>query len=202
MPLWCLNRLSVRAITKKAQLQLDDFKNKSVDANGIFLLSPTYPIPSEDLNIQPGTQMNNGLAIIKARNGDNDLLVEILTYSWVVNSGITTVLALEDHLINTNSADLELGRKAFDNLKKYDATDCYAWCENHWGCKYETDMSTIITDQQKEFIVQVITPWGYPLFWLRKVSKDYKELKFTLLWEINDGVNHGRFKIQNGKQKP
>jgi len=124
MPAWCANILMVKGNSLKAQNQLKDFVDKSKSEDGTFFLNPTYPVPSLELNVQPGSSMDNGLAIIMARNGNDELLKLFLDYTWVKNAKLKSLTEIEEYLIKSKSADLDLGLKAFNNLNKYGATDC------------------------------------------------------------------------------
>jgi len=200
MPAWCANTLSANGKSNKSQLQLKGFVEKSVSENGAFSLSPTYPIPSSELYIQPGSMMNNGLAIIIYRSGNQEMLKQYLNYEWVINAKLKSLSEIEEYLIKSKSADLDLGLKAFNNLNKYGATDCYDWCEKNWGCKYDIDISDVILNEPNKFQVGFFTPWNPPLGWLTKISKNYPSIAFKYEWEIA-GVEYGKMSLFNGKIK-
>jgi len=198
MPYWCGNTLSVKGNSKIAQLQLKGFVEKSKSGNGDFSLNPTFPLPSSELDIQLGSGMDNGLAIIKFRNGDDKLLKPYLDYEWVKKAKLRSLEEIEESLIKSKHADLKLGLKAFNNLKKYGVTDYSHWCEKNWGCNSDTWDSSIKIDKTNSFEVFFFTPWGPPLSWLNKVSIDYPDLRLNLKWAVSD-TKCGTISTFNGK---
>lgn len=190
-----LNVLTIVASTDEAKKQLKDFTQKSKSTNKPFSLKPTFPIP-KCFRPQRNSLLENGLAIIQARNGDDRKLNEMLGQDQFRGKGISTIQDLETYLISNNQADLKAAQELYDYINKHNIADQQDWCRTSWGVKWDAFQSKIISDDPERFQVEFMAPWGAPDAWLKKVSQDYPDLYFydTFYYAGEEGMIEG----QNG----
>lgn len=176
----CYNILIAKTSTEEGKVQLKAFVEKSKTSKSVFTLNGTYPMPQE-LNVETS---DYGFEIIRWQKGEPQSLNRILSYDWCKELGITTIEALVKHLVSCGHADLTLGQVQYDNLVKYGAKNWYEWRIRHWGCKWDTFEVKILNHSHNLFKVEFSTANGTPNRWLQKVSKDYPELEFTIIYDF------------------
>ena len=93
---------------------------------------------------------------------------------------------------------LELGKKYYDNLKKYGAPTWYEWCCDNWGTKWNAYDCSHAENNTLYFE----TAWsGVPAI-VKRLSEKYPEVKIDYSWADEDiGRNVGRVIVQAGSIK-
>lgn len=64
-------------------------------------------------------------------------------------------------------------------IEKYEADNWYDWQCKNWGCKWDAQESDFYKDGD-DWIVTFQTPWGPPIEFMRKLSKQFNKMTFTL----------------------
>ena len=177
------NKLTISASTEIGKKQLKDFVRRSKTSNNVFCLNGTYPLPQE-LNVESSSLLDYGLEVIRWQKGEPHSLERVLDYPWCQELGIASIDDLTEHLVSSGYANLKLGQIAYDNLIKYGAKDWYTWRIINWGCKSDCSDAKILNSSDIFFEVDFSTVNGVPRAWLEKVSKDYPELEFTIIYDF------------------
>lgn len=173
-----------------------DEVEQDIDFNKII------PMP-KSLKITAGTSTDNGKAIILYKEyGITKNLDEMMDYFWV-KEGIN-----KDNPKNKyewlcdalkDSADLEEGRIAIENEKKYGYESWYGWACDNWGTKWNA-YSSIVGDNS----IQFQTAWSCPFPIISKLAKLFPDVTITVKFADEDcGSNCGEFDIfyENGELK-
>ena len=201
MPNHVTNKLKFKG-TKEDILELrnairPDVKEDQSDDDGGALIDFNKIIPMpEDLHMESSSNVDNGMAILIFREtGASEELRSMLSWPWVKAEGISNIKALAEYLLKENRANLILGQKALDNIKKYGHKDWYSWSTAKWGTKWnaysqvEIDESEIVFD----------TAWSTPFPVIQKLSKMFPKVKILLSYADEDfGHNCGEITLQKG----
>jgi hypothetical protein len=199
MPNWVKNSISFEGSDEKIKEMLNSIQ--SVDKNGEISyidFEKIIPMP-ESLKIDSGSSTDNGIALVKYLVGDDSLLKEMLSYSWVKNANITTTKQLfENFQSNENFNSLiDAGKKAIYNLENFGYTGWYSWSCDNWGTKWNASSSYLHDNNILEFE----TAWSNPYPVLLELSSKFPDIKFTVEYADEDiGSNCGRYVLQGGNQ--
>ena len=55
-----------------------------------------------------------------------------------------------------------------------------SWCIKHWGCKWDASNPKLIRESKRRLYYIFYTPWNPPYEWLKRVSKQYPRLHFSV----------------------
>jgi len=84
-------------------------------------------------------------------------------------------------------------------IKKYGSSDWYMWRISNWGTKWDASGSVITVNDDQNLILCFDTAWGPPVAWLDKISAQFPELSFHLIYE-EPGVSFcGFVDYENGE---
>lgn len=76
---------------------------------------------------------------------------------------------------------LEVTKKPYIKLEYNFMEDpVIPWCIKHWGCKWDAYGSKLLRESRRRLFYIFYTPWNPPYAWLKRVSKKYPRLHFTL----------------------
>jgi len=169
---------------------------KSVDAEGETRhidFNKILPMP-ESLNITSGSTTENGIAILRYREGDDRKIREIMGYAW--GSKFDDPEAMIIHMIDKGLANLDEAQKALDNERLYGCRDWYGWSTSNWGTKWNA-YSTNDTDVDE---VSFETAWSNPYPVIVALSVKYPDAVFHMRYADEDfGHNVGEYSLQNGE---
>ena len=164
----------------------EDGETRHIDFNKIL------PMP-ESLMITSGSTTENGIAILKYRDGDDRKIREIMGYAW--GKEFATPEDLIEHMIVKGSANLEEAQKALDNERLYGCRDWYGWATSNWGTKWNA-YSTNDTDVDE---VTFETAWSNPYPVIVALSAKYPEAVFHMRFADEDfGHNVGEYSLKSG----
>ena len=169
---------------------------KSVDVEGETRhidFNKILPMP-ESLNITSGSTTENGIAILRYREGDDRKIREIMGYAW--GSKFDDPEAMIIHMIDKGLANLDEAQKALDNERLYGCRDWYGWSTSNWGTKWNA-YSTNDTDVDE---VSFETAWSNPYPVIVALSVKYPDAVFHMRYADEDfGHNVGEYSLQNGE---
>jgi len=169
---------------------------KSVDEEGETRhidFNKILPMP-ESLNITSGSTTENGIAILRYREGDDRKIREIMGYAW--GQKFSTPDEMIEYMLEKGSANLVEAQKALDNERLYGVRDWYGWSTANWGTKWNA-YSTNDTDADE---VSFETAWSNPFPVIVALSVKYPEAVFHMRYADEDfGHNVGEYSLQNGE---
>jgi hypothetical protein len=147
----------------------------------------------ESLNITCGSTTDNGIAILKYRDGDPTEINRIMGYAW--GKGFNSPDDLINHLIEKGSANLEDAQKALDNEKLYGHRDWYSWSRDAWGTKWNAYSQEVRENGDIKFE----TAWSTPEPVFVALSRKYPDVEIQVRYADEDfGHNVGEFTYKNG----
>lgn len=76
-----------------------------------------------------------------------------------------------------------------------DTGNCYQWCMDHWGVKWDAEDPTVYTD-----FICFNTAWGPPNQFVLTLSEQYPGIEFMLEYEGDDSYD-GEFICEDGEVK-
>jgi hypothetical protein len=172
---------------KNEILSVDEDGNiRHIDFNKIV------PMP-ESLNITSGSTTDNGLAILKYREGDPTRINEMMGYQWAKE--FSTPEDLINHILEKGSANLEEAQKALDNERLYGHRDWYSWSNANWGTKW----NAYDTNESGDDGVYFDTAWSNPYPVMEALSRKYPDVVFHVRFADEDfGHNVGEYSLKNG----
>jgi hypothetical protein len=193
MPNHITNILRIEASEElTAQIKSDI---KSVDEEGETRhidFNKILPMP-ESLRITSGSTTENGIAILRYRDGDDTEIRKIMEYAW--GKEFDTPEDLIEHMLVKGSANLVEAQKALDNERLYGVRDWYGWSTANWGTKWNA-YSTNDTDTDE---VSFETAWSNPYPVIVALSAKYPEAVFRLRFADEDfGHNVGEYSLKSG----
>jgi len=80
-----------------------------------------------------------------------------------------------------------------------DNPNWYDWCIENWSTKWDISGAELIKNEENELIYDFETAWSPPEQWLKKASKLFKKLTFTLEYEEPGAGFAGTLKVKNGR---
>ena len=73
----------------------------------------------------------------------------------------------------------------------------YAWCNKHWGTKWEAiDSEVYHSEDGTSYSFE--TAWGSPVEYVKKVSRMYPQIEFHVIWS-EEGGEGGKYMYQGGE---
>ena len=75
----------------------------------------------------------------------------------------------------------------------------YDWCLKNWGTKWDVIEATLAANGKDNMSYEFLSAWAPPVAWLRKVSKDYPGLEFTLRYDEPGVGFRGEARGKKGK---
>jgi len=188
MPNWCNNRIIVFG----EETKLKRFLKETTNEKGEFTFEKLVPRPPE-LDITSGSSVDNAIDVLAANNGDWTKVDEKLQYpAWVKDAKITEFMPLKKkrELMlakmnkNLSEKDMQEGRQALDNIRKYGYKDWYKWNISNWGTKWDAcGENASIDDMGDSIEIQFDTAWAPPIQWIEKVELLFPDLEFELHYE-------------------
>ena len=146
MPNHCSNNMyvkgSVEEINRFMETVLTE-KESHGEKKLTFDFNKVMPMPPE-LMITAGGSVDQAISIIRYESdGDSRDLEQYKGYEWVKEelgddpSYDDIVALLKDRMTDTEK-EMEEGRQAIENLRKYRHKDWYSWCTDNanWGTKW------------------------------------------------------------------
>ena len=89
--------------------------------------------------------------------------------------------------------------KALENtISPGDKPNWYDWCIENWGTKWEIE-AELVGEGTGCLMYSFFSAWTPPVAWLKKVAKDYPELRFRLKYEERGVGFMGVAKAGKGK---
>ena len=150
----------------------------------------------ESLNIPSGSTTDNGIAILKYRDGDPSEIYNMLKGGYTLGKGFDTPVDLIDHMIEKGLANLEDAQKALDNEKLYGHRDWYSWSLEAWGTKWNAYDQEVSEDGDIKFE----TAWSTPEPVFVALSLKYPDVEIQVRFADEDfGHNVGEFTYKNGE---
>lgn len=201
MPNHVVNRISLKGDPKVIRAMLESVKSDeygigSVDFNKII------PRP-ESLNIEAGSRTDQGLKAYR----------DFIDIYNLGRSAENALKALENIPKESEEAFLrirtdirrnewELGKAAWNNIRKYGAPTWYEWSISNWGTKwnaYGYGEDTVGYQDGDELYFQ--TAWSAPHPILEKLSEMFPEIEAEHEWADEDiGQNCGRYCYKGGER--
>lgn len=183
MPNHVTNILTFKTSSEGIEEILNTIKGEeeTIDFNKII------PMPNS-LQITSGSQVDNGIAVLKfLNNGDDSKLKPMLDYAWVKAENITTCKQLADYLVQENRVNLEEAAVAINNEAEHGFKDWYSWSIANWDTKWNA-YSTSSNDNSVIFD----TAWSTPMAVVVKLSSMFPDVEMTLEFADEDfGHNCG-----------
>jgi hypothetical protein len=140
--------------------------------------------------------------IKKAKRKDTELSLKKL-YPIPVGLRYTVSGSDEAKIPKTNSEiEKEIELKKLEQREKklkekYGATDWYDWCVRNWGTKWDVKAELIEIDNNSiEYYFD--SAWSPPIEAIKKISRNYPELEFTLEYNEPGMGFKGKFVTKNG----
>ena len=95
--------------------------------------------------------------------------------------------------------DCNSARKMGEKLGQEVSFGGYSWEGNNWGCKWGAS-NPVLQEHEANFLCYSFdTPWGPPMGFLEKVSKDWSSLTFEIQYEEPGMGFAGRTTYQEGE---
>ena len=163
MPNWTYNRIAVKGEKKN----LDKFMSDAIrsEAGGLSL-SSWLPIPEtyrkyDTTNHPDGKGLKVGEKWWDGLGGHGDQVVT-------------------EELIE------EFKKATAEQREKYGVVGWYDYNLKTFGCKWDSEVE-VDYEGEKEIALRTDTPWSAPEQWLRTISKNYPELKFSVHSTYEEG---------------
>lgn len=167
----------------------------SIDAEGYTRhidFDKILPRP-QSLDIVSGSSTENGIAILKYREGDASKINQIMSYKWAIE--FASPEDLINYLLEQGTANLEEAQKALDNERLYGHRDWYSWSNANWGTKWNAYDS----EQREDDSIYFETAWSTPYPVMLALSAKYPEALITVRFADEDfGQNVGEYILRNG----
>jgi len=165
----------------------EDGETRHIDFNKII------PMP-ESLNITSGSTTDNGIAILRYREGDYNGIREIMGYAW--GQKFSTPDEMIEYMLEKGLANLEEAQKALDNERLYGVRDWYGWSTANWGTKWNAYNQEVREDGDIKFE----TAWSTPEPVFAALSIKYPDAEIRVRFADEDfGHNVGEFTYKNGE---
>ena len=163
----------------------DEYGIGTVDFNKII------PMP-KSLDIECGSRTDKGL---KAYTDFAS------SYAKGENIPIRSEQAYLKKRKDISSEEWELGKTAYQNIKKYGYSTWYDWRVNNWGTKWNAYGYEEDHQYENDNILRFQTAWSAPEPILEKLSKMYPDITFYHAWADEDlGYNCGLREYLGGKK--
>ena len=181
-------------LVKRILVEIEGPYDEEEDRRSFIDFNKILPMP-DSLNITSGSTTDSGIAVLRYRAGDKSKILEMLTWHWVKEEGITDPDALVERLIEKGSANLVEAQAALDNVEKYGVADWYGWANKYWGTKWNA-----YSQEKFENEISFQTAWSTPYPLMVALSLKYPDAEFNVRYADEDlGHNVGEYTLQNGQ---
>lgn len=146
-----------------------------------FDFNKIIPMP-EELNVESGSRGEDGLE----------------AYREYLRTGVQPKEITNKYGYKRTIEDetFELGKRYYDNIKKYGCTTWYDWCWNNWGTKWNA-YDIYVGDGEVIFN----TAWNAPENVIRKLSELFQNVEIEHDYADEDiGYNCGKLTYISGEQ--
>lgn len=193
MPNHVTNILKISGDEELVKRIRDEISDVDEDGDTRFIdFNKIIPMP-ESLRITSGSSTDQGIAILRYRAGDPKDILDMLTWTWVRNEGITDPDVLVERLLK--NANLEEAQIALDNLEKYGHKDWYSWAIDAWDTKWNAYSQEDLGEDGISFQ----TAWSNPLVVMAALSLKYPDAEFNVKYADEDlGQNVGEYTLRGG----
>ena len=193
MPNHVTNILKISGDEELVKRIRDEISDVDEDGDTRFIdFNKIIPMP-ESLRITSGSSTDQGIAILRYRAGDPKDILDMLTWTWVRNEGITDPDVLVERLLK--NANLEEAQIALDNLEKYGHKDWYSWAIDAWDTKWNAYSQEDLGEDGISFQ----TAWSNPLVVMAALSFKYPDAEFNVRYADEDlGQNVGEYTFRGG----
>jgi len=193
MPNHVTNILKISGDDELVKRIRDEISDVDEDGHTRFIdFNRIIPMP-ESLRITSGSYTDQGIAILRYRAGDPKDILDMLTWTWVRNEGITDPDVLVERLLK--NANLEEAQIALDNLEKYGHKDWYSWAIDFWDTKWNAYSQEDLGEDGISFQ----TAWSNPLVVMSALSLKYPDAEFNVRYADEDlGQNVGEYTLRGG----
>ena len=173
MPNWVYNEVSLNGEPKDIKKLLDFVKGDTdFDFNKII------PMP-EELNIKNSSITDLSVIIenYKQKGESEDYLRRYKNQNESIEETI-------DRLKEEKRYDEDLGKKGYDNYKKYGYSTWYTWRNNHWNTKWNAN-DVIINENNN--LISFDTAWDVPYPIFAKLSELFPKITISTISEFESG---------------
>ena len=185
MPNWCYNELEVwKNDTKTAEDEFKVFKSVHDIDNGKLDFEVCHPMP-KTMKITSGSSTEDAMDLLRAYKEDYkkiDERIEWPRYKDTIKGKRTLKTKrkaiMEELESRLDKKDIEEGKLAIENVKKYGFQDWYQWSIGNWGTKWNA--SSVEVSENSEYSVNIYfeTAWSPPDGWYRMLFKKFPNLRF------------------------
>jgi len=102
-------------------------------------------------------------------------------YDYETDLSLNKFFPMPKELENTSSPNTDK-KKAKELTKKFGMPDWWYWKVKNWGTKWDIE-AVLERDERNILSYHFDSAWSPPIEWLKKISKDFPKLKFTLHYE-------------------
>ena len=181
MPNYVCNYLDFKGTEEDINSLLEAIKpggDEKLADNGAISFNRILPMPNA-LSIESSSRTSNGMDAYR-----DFVLWRDARYPDALESKTAIAAAEEEYLAEhpCDSVEWALGKKAFDNIKRYGAPDWYHWCIDNWGTKWNAYSADCGEDNGLYFQ----TAWSPPVPVMRKLSEMFPNIQITLRWADED----------------
>jgi hypothetical protein len=151
----------------------------------VFDFNTLIPMP-ESLDIISGSSTEISLAVyIYKHTGMVSPLLTKRHQEYCQELEEVTLPEYVERLLQCGGADFSLGETAYNNKKKYGATDWYDWCIWQWGCKWNS-VEPVVEDEQEIVHIWFQTAWNAPNPVVDKLAELFPDVEISHLWADED----------------
>lgn len=203
MPNWMKNKVILGSKTKIDRI-MSKYSTKEEDGEIIFDFEKILPMP-EELKIEFSSRSEDGLYVFYI-NQRYEVLEELKNSSYIDKHWIEETdeerahhlgKILEHYPNETDESLYNLGRKQYENIKKYGHANWYTWAIENWGTKWNSSCLEI-DEEGKYFTFE--TAWDPAIPVLLKLSELEPDIKFAVIYADEQiGVYTGYVLFTNGK---
>ena len=195
MPNYVQNILRLEGEEKRIQELLEFIKGEK----SAFDFNSLIPMP-EDLAIECSSRQNISYVVyLYQKTGEIQEFLKLRYNNYCKQIKKVSLPKYIDYLLQSQTADIALGEKAYNNLKQYGHKDWYSWCVENHGTKWNA-LDVEIYAYANEIRFQ--TAWSAPLPVMEKLAETFSDVTIHFLWSDEDmGVNCGEifYYANNGK---
>ncbi len=169
--------------------RIKDLLEAVKDEKTAFDFNKLLPMP-EDLAIECSSVQDLSFAVyLYKQSGEIQDFLHLRYSNYCKQTKKISLPQYIELLLQNKSASLELGEKAFNNLKAYGHRDWYSWCIDNWGTKWNA-MDVEIYTYANEIRFQ--TAWSAPEPVIAKLAELFPDITIHFLWSDEDiGSNCG-----------
>ena len=187
MPNWVQNNLIITGNPASIAALIEQVKSKDSD----FDFEKITPMP-KTLHIESGSDTDKGINIYTK-------YLKFLSDSKKEPTKELEDWFAEEH--ETSKRAFELGKIAYENVKKYGCKTWYEWSCRYWGTKWNACEARVeYTDGSDHVLIYFQTAWSTPEPVIYDLSTQYPDLTIECEYADEDmGSNCGMYKYENGE---